>query len=95
MNSVTCNTSNPVTIIKRYWQEPADDPADKCDLPFLIIGHSQLHFQSLIPNTGVRDTKEVCFPIQMFAHHVKGLMLGDPQVGSSVAFSNACEYSDT
>ena len=56
INSAHCNPTNPATVIKRYWQEP-DEPEED-DLPFLIIGHSQLHFQSLIPVT--TNTNESC-----------------------------------
>ena len=49
INSVQCNQSQPVNIIKRYWQEP--DIPNRNDHPFLLIGHFQQHFQSLIPVT--------------------------------------------
>ena len=56
MNSVQCNQSQPVNIIKRYWQEP--DIPDRNDHPFLLIGHFQQHFQSLIPVTEM-DTNQM------------------------------------
>ena len=56
INSAECNQSQPVNIIKRYWQE-ADIP-DRNDHPFLLIGHFQQHFQSLIPVTEM-DTNQM------------------------------------
>ena len=73
INSAQCNQSQPVNIIKRYWQE-ADIP-DRNDHPFLLIGHFQQLFQSLIPVTEM-DTNQMFSYSEVVKHSVESSIKG-------------------
>ena len=89
IDSVQCNQSQPVNIIKRYWQEP--DIPNRNDHPFLLIGHFQQHFQSLIPVTEM-DTNQMFSYSEVVKHSTFTPKKGQEDK-SNIDIVNSVEFS--